>query len=125
MHEPDKHESTVQKELEVKSHKFGVVHPSGRCLSIGLRSALDSELSEVWSDDADHPVLFDTEEAARAHVKERAEKWPKSDWPDARVARYTPGLPRVYPHWDVIEEKVDEGCTHHTQPQAPPHEDKP
>ena len=108
-------ESTVQAELEAKCHKFVIVHPSDRLLVVNPVSH-----TECWAEGSG-PVLFDSQSAAWEHVDERAAQWPESDWPQARVARYTLGLPEVHPKWTPVERRAqaredDEGCTHHTSP---------
>ncbi len=75
--------------------RYGILHPSERTLGLGYDG------QEMWGAD-DRPVLFDTPEEAQARIDERAKQYPNGDWPDACVARYTPGTPKVYARWEAL-----------------------
>lgn len=78
--------------------KYGILHPSDRPLGLG------HDGTEMWGAD-DHLVLFDTISEALAHIKERSRQFPNGDWPQARVAMYTPGVDRVYPRWHDLPQR--------------------
>lgn len=78
-----------------RAPKYGIMHPSDRPL--GLNHAGE----ETWGAD-DRPVLFDTIGLALRHWALRSQMYPKSDWRDARVVKYTPGVAKVHPTWEDV-----------------------
>lgn len=76
--------------------KFGIVGPSERPLGLNYADA------ETWGAE-ERPVLFETAAQAQARIDDRSKQYPNGDWPNARVAEYTPGV-RIYPKWRVLDE---------------------
>ena len=83
----------------VRPWKFGIMHPSDRALSIRF-----FDKAEMWG--GDEPLLFDTEEAAKAHIAKRLRKYPDSDWVQARILRCRPGQPETFAEWEWVPQKV-------------------